>query len=147
MNGIVYRTWVYEDILTIAALEKKCFSDPWSYSMLADTFFNDRTITVAAEKDGAVIGYAFALSSGEEADLANIAVDAAFRRCGVAEGMLDVLERAVAAAGGKTMFLEVRVSNAAAMALYLKRGYIGRYARPRYYGDGEDALIMNKTLQ
>ena len=44
------------------------------------------------------------------------------------------------------MFLEVRVSNAAAMSLYLKRGYVGRYARPRYYGDGEDALVLEKGL-
>ena len=67
-------------------------------------------------------------------------------RRGIAAGILDNLEGAAASAGVKRIFLEVRVSNAAAMSLYLKRGYIGRYVRPRYYGDGEDALIMQKDL-
>ena len=56
MNDIVYRKWAYEDIIAVAALEKKCFSDPWSFSMLADTFFNENAITVAAEQGGKLIG-------------------------------------------------------------------------------------------
>ena len=44
------------------------------------------------------------------------------------------------------VLLEVRVSNAPAMRLYLKRGYVGCGVRPRYYADGEDALIMQKRL-
>ena len=146
MSGIVYRKWAYEDILAVAELEKKCFSDPWSYSMLADTFFSDNVITAAAEAEGKIVGYGFIASAGEDADLANVAVDEGFRRRGIAAGILDCLERAAADAGVKRIFLEVRVSNAAAMSLYLKRGYIGRYVRPRYYGDGEDALVMRKEL-
>lgn len=146
MSEIVYRKWAYEDILAIAGLEKKCFSDPWSFSMLADTFFNENVLTAAAEEGGKIVGYGFVVSAGEDADLANIAVDESFRRRGIAAGILDNLEGAAASAGVKRIFLEVRVSNAAAMSLYLKRGYIGRYVRPRYYGDGEDALIMQKDL-
>ena len=146
MSDIVNRKWAYEDILAIAELEKKCFSDPWSFSMLADTFFNENTVTAAAEESGKIVGYGFVVSAGEDADLANIAVGESFRRRGIAAGILDNLEGAAASAGVKRIFLEVRVSNAAAMSLYLKRGYIGRYVRPRYYGDGEDALIMQKDL-
>ena len=133
-----YRKWNYEDIFQIAELEKQCFSDPWSFPMLADTFFGERTLTVAAEEGGVL--------AGDEADLANIAVAEGFRRRGLAQEMLSLLEGEVRAAGGRKMFLEVRVSNAPAMALYLKAGYTGRYARPRYYGDGEDALVMEKNL-
>ena len=68
------------------------------------------------------------------------------KRRGIPAGIGDNLKGAAASAGVKRIFLEVRVSNAAAMSLYLKRGYIGRYVRPRYYGDGEDALIMQKDL-
>ena len=146
MNDIVYRKWAYEDIIAVAALEKKCFSDPWSFSMLADTFFNENAITVAAEQGGKLIGYGFIVTAGEDADLANIAVEEGFRRRGVAAGILESLEQKAASAGVRRMFLEVRVSNAAAMSLYLRRGYVGRYARPRYYGDGEDALVMEKSL-
>ena len=43
------------------------------------------------------------------------------------------------------MFVDVRVSIGPAMALYLKQGFRGVYARPRYYADGEDALVMVRT--
>ena len=141
-----YRKWRYEDVFQIAALEKECFADPWSFQMLADTFFSEHTLSVAAAEDGKIAGYAFAVLAEEEADLANIAVTKSFRRRGIAKELLSRLEAQVRAAGGRKMFLEVRVSNAPAMALYLKTGYVGRYARPRYYGNGEDALVMEKKL-
>ena len=140
------RKWKYEDIMEIAALEKQCFSDPWSFRMLADTFFGENVITVAAEEAGHIAGYAFAVLAGEEGDIANVAVAPAARRRGLARQMLASLEKRAASLGVSRLFLEVRVSNAPAMALYLKCGYIGRYVRPRYYGDGEDALIMEKRL-
>lgn len=141
-----YRKWAYEDILAVAALEKECFRDPWSYRMLADTFFSDSTITVLAEEDGKVLGYGFLIAPGEDADLANIAVGTEYRRRGIAQGILQSLEKRAASTGVRRIFLEVRVSNAPAMSLYLKEGYVGRYVRPRYYGDGEDALVMEKLL-
>ena len=85
-------------------------------------------------------------SAFEEADLANIAVDARFRGRGVAAEMLRRLEAEAKARGVRRIFLEVRVSNAPAMRLYLRCGYAGRYVRPRYYGDGEDAVIFCKEL-
>ena len=44
------------DMVAIAELEKKCFSDPWSFSMLADTFFNENVLTAAAEEGGKIVG-------------------------------------------------------------------------------------------
>lgn len=144
---MTYRKWAYEDILQIAELEKECFSDPWTYRMLADSFFNESVRTVAAEEDGRIVGYGFITAAGEDADLANIAVREAYRRKGIAGKILDALEEEAVSLGVERMFLEVRVSNAAAMLLYLQHGYVGRYVRPRYYGDGEDALIMEKALK
>lgn len=144
---MIYRPWTYEDILEIAALEKECFSDPWSYQMLAETFCSGNVVTVAAESGERVVGYAFAALAGEDADVANIAVAPEQRRRGIAENMLGALLDAARAAGVKKVFLEVRVSNAPAMALYLKQGFRGVYARPRYYADGEDALVMVRTTE
>lgn len=146
-ENMEYRTWAYEDVLAIAAMEKECFPDPWSYKMLADTFFNGTSLTCLAEEDGQIHGYGFLIVAGDEADLANIAVQEKSRRRGIAQGILETLEREAKLLGVRRLFLEVRVSNAPAMALYLRRGFVGRYVRPRYYGDGEDALVMVKELQ
>ena len=59
--------------------------------------------------------------------------------------MTKLCEIAKSAGAGK-VFLEVRVSNSAAMKLYLKCGFAGVYARTRYYPDGEDCLVMVKNL-
>lgn len=92
MSGVTLRPWAYEDILPIAGLEKECFPDPWNFRMLADAFFSENTLTVAAEENGALIGYAFAVLAGEEADVANVAVAQACRRRGVAAALLGRLE-------------------------------------------------------
>ena len=140
------RPWTYEDIYAIAELEKQCFPDPWTFQMLADSFFEENTLTAAATEGQQLIGYAFLVGAGEDADLANIAVAPACRGRGVAKSLLGALERAAKERGTKRIFLEVRVSNAPAMTLYLSCGYVGRYVRPRYYGDGEDAVIFAKEL-
>lgn len=44
---MLYRTWTYADIGEIAALEQQCFSDPWSFQMLADSFISPNTATIA----------------------------------------------------------------------------------------------------
>ena len=45
---MTYRPWTYQDIYAIAALEQQCFSDPWSFQMLADSFISPHTVTIAA---------------------------------------------------------------------------------------------------
>ena len=60
--------------------------------------------------------------------------------------VLNALCDAAEKSGVKKVFLEVRVSNAAAMSLYLKNGFKGVYARTRYYPDGEDCLVMVREL-
>ena len=143
---MILRQWTYEDVYDVAKAELVCFSDPWTFQMLADTFFGENTLTVIAEEDGKKLGYAFLICAGDDADLANVAVLPEFRRRKAAEKMLIFLETQALKRGVKRIFLEVRVSNAAAMSLYLKLGYVGRYVRPKYYGDGEDAVVMSKEL-
>ena len=97
-------------------------------------------------RGGELAGYAILSVLFEDAELADIAVSPKFRRRGLADEMLARLEGEALAAGAERVLLEVRVSNAPAMRLYLKRGYVGCGVRPRYYADGEDALIMQKRL-
>lgn len=141
------RRWKYEDILKISQLEKECFfEDAWDFKQLASSFSNDNFYGIAAEDGGEVIGYGGITVTGDEADVDNIAVSEPFRFSGVGGALLSALMTEAEARGVKKLFLEVRVSNAEAMKLYLKNGFCGVYARPRYYKNGEDCLVMVRNF-
>ena len=143
---MTYRSWKFEDILKISELEKECFSDPWTYRMFVEGFSSKLFYGVCAVEDGEIVGYACETVLFENAEVDNIAVAESCRRRGVGKKLLKKLETEAKERGARVILLEVRVSNAPAMRLYLSRGYVGRYVRPRYYGDGEDAVIFVKEL-
>lgn len=144
---MLIRRWRYEDILKISEMETECFPlEPWSFKMLASSFGSESFIGVLAEDGGEIAGYGGITLAADSADIDNVAVTEAFRRSGVAAAIMAELENEARKAGVKKMFLEVRVSNSAAMKLYLKRGFAGAYARTRYYSDGEDCLVMCKNI-
>jgi ribosomal-protein-alanine N-acetyltransferase len=79
--------------------------------------------------------------SPDEAELLNIGVDPAARRRGVASALLEALYRAARG----DIFLEVAESNAAAMALYEKHGWVRIAVRRGYYEGGRiNAVVMKK---
>lgn len=141
------RLWKYEDILSISEMEKECFpQEPWSFKMLASSFESDNFTGVLAEDGAEIIGYGGITFADDSADIDNIAVSEAYRHSGVGTAVLNALIQLAKTKNVKKVFLEVRVSNAAAMELYLKNGFAGVYARTRYYSDGEDCLVMVKEL-
>nr|WP_232846067.1 ribosomal protein S18-alanine N-acetyltransferase [Enterococcus innesii] len=83
----------------------------------------------------------------DEAELFNVAVLPAYQGQGLAKELLKRMETIVEQTDGRRIYLEVRVSNLQAQALYLRMGYtvIGR--RKKYYSHPEeDALIMEKKV-
>lgn len=143
MNG---RFWTFGDLDEIARIEAECFSDPWNRRMLAETFLSETFFGVLLEEDGAVTAYGGAAVAADEAEIELIATAEMYRRCGRGKKILDDLLEEAKRRGAKRVFLEVRVSNAAAQLLYLKNGFTGLYARSRYYPDGEDALVMTRQI-
>ena len=143
MNG---REWTTEDLTEIAKLEEECFSDPWSQRMLADSFLSDGFFGSLLEEGNTITAYGGMRTVGEEAEIELIATAEMYRRCGRGGKILDDLLDEAARRGVKAVFLEVRVSNAAAQLLYLKKGFKGLYARSRYYPNGEDAIVMKREL-
>ena len=141
------RRWKYEDILRISELEKECFpQEPWSYRMLADSFENENFIGVLCDDGGEIAGYGGLTLGYDTADIDNIAVAESYRGGGIGGAMLEWLVAAAAERGMTRVFLEVRVSNSRAMALYLKHNFKGVYARTRYYTDGEDCYVMAREI-
>ena len=127
----------------LAALERACFSHPWSEAMLAEELYNDNASLVAAEgEDGTVLGYGMVRAVLDEGCLEKIAVADAWRRQGVAEAILSAFIR-FGRANLAFLTLEVRESNRAAIGLYEKLGFrpVGR--RKNYYTEvHEDAILM-----
>ena len=79
-----------------------------------------------------------------EIDLLGVAPEQ--RRCGIAAALLaDLIERE-AAAGAHELRLELREANVGARALYAGLGFVVVGRRSRYYPDGENALLLTRTL-
>lgn len=132
----------------VAAIERVCFSAPWSEAMLAEELYNDRACYLVAEDEaGEVLGYAGLHVVLDEGYVTNIAVDPARRRQGIAERLLAAFLRF---GQEKLSFLtlEVRASNQAAIALYRKHGFAPAGRRKNYYDHPtEDAILMTREFK
>lgn len=126
----------------VEALEAEIFSDPWSLRSICDAVCNPCTVLYAAlDASDTLMGYLFVTQVMDTAEIANIAVNPAFRRQGVASLLLDTALDGMEA----ELFLEVRRSNAPAIALYQKYGFEPYNIRRNYYEKPrEDAILMKK---
>ncbi len=136
-----------EHLDRLEQLERMCFSRPWSKKMLAEELDNQCAaflVAVEPETEKAV-GYAGLLVVADEGYITNVAVDPSCRRQGVAAQLLQVFDNFAKGNHLAFLTLEVRPSNAAAIALYEGFGFrkVGR--RRNYYDlPKEDALILTK---
>lgn len=132
-----------------AALERVCFSDPWSRNMLAEELDNALAAFLAAlDGTGAVVGYAGLQVVLDEGYILNIAVRPDCRRQQIASQLLEVFINF--AQGNRLSFLtlEVRASNAPAIALYERWGFAEAGRRRNYYEyPREDAVIMTREFK
>lgn len=132
-----------------AALERVCFSDPWSRNMLAEELDNALAAFLAAlDGTGAVVGYAGLQVVLDEGYILNIAVRPDCRRQQIASQLLEVFINF--AQGNRLSFLtlEVRASNAPAVALYERWGFAEAGRRRNYYEHPrEDAVIMTREFK
>ena len=132
----------------IQKIEQQSFSVPWTDAMLRMQLQPDSHVFLTAEtENGAVVGYVGMLYVLDEGYISNVAVRPDCRRQGVAEALLTALEARGRALMLSFLTLEVRESNAAAVALYEKRGYRAVGRRKNYYEKPtEDAVLMTLTL-
>ena len=132
----------------LEALECACFSAPWTRAQLASQLPDDRHVFLIAAAGETVLGYANFLHVLDEGDIGNVAVAPEYRRQGIAAQILQVFLQFAAANHLAFLTLEVRPSNAAAIALYQGFGFeeVGR--RKNYYDlPKEDALILTKYFE
>lgn len=116
-------------------------------TMLAAEARPVRVALTAEATQGKLIGLAVASVLPPEAELESIAVAAAYQRQGIARRIFAELVRELAAAGAVEILLEVRASNAAALAVYRGLGFEQVSLRRNYYSyPSEDAVLMRRIL-
>lgn len=125
-----------DDLAAMAA-----FAAGWTHDQLAAELDQPLATVLVWERDGLAVGHALGWSVAGEVQIHEVAVSPEARRQGIGRALVTAL---IQACGGGEALLEVRASNAGALALYTGAGFdvVGR--RPRYYPDGEDALLMTR---
>ena len=135
-------------VAQIAQLEKICFSDPWSERSIASELDNQLAFWLVATEGETVAGYIGSQTVIDETDMMNVAVHPDFRRKGIAEALVNTLVENLQKMGSHCLTLEVRASNAPAIALYEKLGFAEIGRRKNYYRNPrEDALILRKEWE
>jgi ribosomal-protein-alanine N-acetyltransferase len=146
--SLVIRPAEQADLPAIEAIEKLCFSVPWTWDQLLYQLTDPDFLCLAAEGSfSSLLGYIGCLTVLDEGYITNIAVHPNSRRRGVGDALITALIECAEKMALSFLTLEVRESNAAAIALYAKHGFepVGR-RRDYYVKPKEDALLMTKLL-
>jgi ribosomal-protein-alanine N-acetyltransferase len=142
------RPMAVHDLAAVVALERASHLTPWTAGNFQDALVAGN-LCLAGERTGELVACAVVQMAAGEAELLTMAVLPAVRRNGLGRQLLRELVARAAACRAAAIYLEVRVSNAAAIALYAEAGFeeIGR--RKAYYqlAEGhEDAIRMRLAL-
>jgi ribosomal-protein-alanine N-acetyltransferase len=146
-DDIGIRQATREDLLAISRLEKQVFDEPWPYSTFEG--FVDEPAFLLAEVDDELLGYIVAdwmPNLGRElGHVKDLAVHPDGRRNGVGRLLLRHAVSKLLVEGVTRIKLEVRAGNTAAQRLYAEEGFETVRRVPRYYSDGEAALVLVYT--
>lgn len=142
------RVMVHDDLKQTSDIERRSYDFPWSHGVFRDCLLAGYNCIVIERVD-LVVGYAILSIAAGEAHILNLCVDPKYRHLRYGERLLDEVLLRARRADVKQIFLEVRPSNTAALALYKKKGFHQITQRPAYYQakDGrEDAAVLCKVL-
>ncbi|MFB6281802.1 MAG: ribosomal protein S18-alanine N-acetyltransferase [Haloferacaceae archaeon] len=136
------------DLLDVFRIEKASFPEPWPYSAF-ERFLGEPGFLVASQGTevlGFAVGDVTPNHGRDIGHLKDLAVRPADRNRGVGRRLVTRTLVRMAAEGAVVAKLEVRESNDAARSLYRTAGFEAARRLPRYYQDGEDAVLMTLDL-
>jgi ribosomal-protein-alanine N-acetyltransferase len=148
---VVWRPLAADDIAYVAALEAQIHAAPWTLGNFRDALAAGYSTRVA-EREGRIVAYGVLMLAPGEAQILNISVVPDARREGFGRTLLQQFLDDARQFGAEQCFLEVRVSNAPAIALYEGAGFARVARRTEYYPSPspeiprEDALVMRRAL-
>lgn len=142
---LVFRKIEKQDAKALGELANQVFTMPWSENAFAHLAEDKDSIFIVALEDDTLIGGCGLTHIGLEGDIHNVMVTSKYRGRGIATQMMTALLEEGRKQGIEEFTLEVRVSNAAAIKVYEKMGFVSEGIRPRFYEQPvEDAMIMWK---
>ena len=146
-DGIVYKPLDAAHAAAVSALEAQVMgSDAWNEHLVADELPRPDRVWWAAYDGEQLLGYAGGWVVDGQVQILKVGVDPSQRRRGIARELLARVAADARDLGAATCSLEVRAGNVGAQAFYEALGFHTLGTRPRYYSDGEDALIMEGPL-
>ncbi len=133
----------------VLLIERAAYEIPWTRNNFTDSFasgYEAQLLTAGPF----ILGYFVAMKGIEEVHLLNLTVSPIYQRQGWARVLLDALAIWSRGQGAQWLWLEVRVSNQRALAIYERHGYRRVGTRKAYYpavgGGREDAIVMSLKL-
>jgi ribosomal-protein-alanine N-acetyltransferase len=145
-DGIEIASAKRADVEAIHQIEEASFPAPWRREFFIGELMSDGRYNIVARRDGAVIGYLFAMWILDEMHVNKIAVIESERRRGVADAMMAACFAFARTREVRTIALEVRRSNEGAQEFYRHLDFRASHLRPRYYPDGEAAVVMVREV-
>jgi ribosomal-protein-alanine acetyltransferase len=147
-SAVSWRPLAAGDVAYVAALEAHIHAAPWTAGNFRDALAAGYSTRVG-EREGRIVAYGVLMLAPGEAQLLNLSVVHDARREGIGAALLDQFVDDAQRLGAEQIFLEVRVSNTAAIALYERAGFVPVGRRDGYYPGGdvkEDALVMRRAV-
>ena len=144
--GVAIQFATARDVVAVHKLEEASFPAPWRKEFFESELYASGRFNLVARRGNLVIGYLFAMWFFDEMHVNKIAVDAMERRQGIAQALMERCIEFAHANRIKTISLEVRKSNRGAQEFYRHLDFESTYMRPRYYPDGEAAVVMTRRF-
>jgi ribosomal-protein-alanine N-acetyltransferase len=139
----VIRPMEARDLEQVADLEKRCFSENWSYKLLEAGLYSQYDVYYVYERQGQILGYCNLRILAGEGEVQRIAVMPGYRRQGLAREMMGAMVTCARDSRVSAVSLEVRQGNLPARNLYESFGFRAEAVRKGYYRNPpEDAVIM-----
>ena len=147
---VAWRPLAPDDLAYVAALERQIHAAPWTLGNFRDALAAGYC-TMVGEREGRIVAFGVLMLAPGEAQILNLSVVPDARRQGLGRALLRRLVDVAVRTGADQCFLEVRVSNTAALALYATEGFGAVGRRHDYYpatatSPREDALVLRRAL-
>ena len=146
MGELVIEPVADRDLDAVHDIEMASFPAPWRREFFESELRADWRFNVVARRDDEVVGYLFAMWLFDELHVNKIAVAEWARRQGIADELMARCFEFARKNEVKTITLEVRMSNDGAQEFYRRLDFRRAYIRPRYYPDGEAAVVMTREV-